>query len=217
MDEISEEKPVREMVKKGKIERWPAATRMECERLFCQERMRLPDICARTGVPVGTLNIWRAHDLWIAKRDRSMRQTNKLGQSISSANGPDKADMTLNLEALADFAKATFGHKRVGWRDAMADKAIILPLLLDVMAPMDILRQADKLEKLDHLFRRALDLDTPENPVFVHLSFLSAPVEDAPKLADAIEILPALPPIPSDVRDSNPHVGQEPNAGPEQS
>ena len=137
--------------------------------------------------------------------------------SISQLAAAEKADSQINLEALAEFAKATFGSKRIGWRDAMANKAIILPLLLDIMAPMDVLRNADKLDKLDHLFRRALDLDTPENPVFVHLSFLSAPVEDAEKPALAIEITPALPPIPDGVRDSNPHLSQTPAPPPEQS
>lgn len=163
---------------------WPAV-----ELLFFSSDLTLRELAAKVGISYGTIAARAARHKWQDKKDALKRgelpialrppkapdsegetqsgedvNTGIPGEETQSrAIAPSKGGLKrITAANMAANAQTVIAREAESYRKRMANQAKRLPDIMETLDDKALLAQADRLEKLDKLNRRTLELDTPK-------------------------------------------------------
>jgi len=137
---------------------------------------QLKEIAEQLNTPLNAVKSWSYRGQWkrrmILERHQKggvARLPVEMGSVITeNDNDMEDAQFFINCERLP------FPEKQANFRDRMAIQALRVPELMATMSPHELLKNADRLYKLETIARRALNLEEPTPSPIINIGLLSA-------------------------------------------
>jgi hypothetical protein len=120
-------------------------------KLYC-DRLRAYEISQLLGIPETTITTWSYRGKWKARR----------------AALKDQSDATQ-----IDISDIPFPEVQARYKSTMAAQALRIAAAIQSTPDGLLIGRAEKIEKLDKIARKALDLEQPSPPVVVNIGLLS--------------------------------------------
>lgn len=182
----------------------PPEVREKAFQIFHKEDLTAEEISERIGVPVETIRKWSAKEKWRErhhdllqgkKRNVESRARERITKNLNSESA--LAGVQSIDELLTEVQEMSFGEQQDEYKRQMAAIAALIPKIIASLSPGQLFVAADKIEKLDKICRKALNLEEAQPQLVLHVGVMGAPL---PKPANARVIdVPSLPaPEPGD-------------------
>jgi transposase-like protein len=150
----------------GPLQPHPPELKERGYRLYEQGKSN-SEIAKELGIPLSTLARWSSKNKWKLRKH--------LGRIDARRSKHKPTDAQSNTDAL------TFTEKQTIYREGSATQALRILELIQTIEDEELLARADKIEKLDKIARKALNLEQPLPAVVVNVAMLAG--GDAPRIA----------------------------------
>jgi len=182
----------------GKIEALPIELREKAFQLYRRGKSHA-QIAEAVGIPRSTIGQWSSRYKWADRAKTLPTLYDQLKQDGLTGNTPEPPGTN----------ESTFGEKQTAYRDRMAAQAVRVAEIVAKMPDAMLLASADKVEKLDKIARKALNLETASPAVVVNIGLLSQGTQSRRAIA-LPAVQPALSLPSSEPPTSEAHAGNRP-------
>jgi transposase-like protein len=169
-------------------------TKEQAFKLYCKG-VEFKEIARQMDVSLAAVRGWSSNGKWKARR--LIAGTPKKGMvalvehETKRVLGDSDTDTSKqDVEFLLSVESLPFEEKQAHFREQMAVQALRIPVILASMSRDDLVKNADRLHKLESIARRALNLEEPTPAPVINIGLLSAsgtlpPLENGPTLTQA--------------------------------
>ncbi len=163
--------------KGGKLEPWPPEYKERAFQLYCEGKTH-DEIAKELKITRSAVAAWSHRYKWATRR------RGWLAGSSAETIGLSKVEASI-----APVANAPFSEKQTYYREGMATQAVRMVEIVSKMPDAVLLQNAERIEKLDKIARKALNLEETVPSVVVNIGLLSS-TKKQPVKARVIEDSP---------------------------
>lgn len=135
---------------------------------------QLKEIAEQLNTPLNAVKSWSYRGQWKRRMILERHQkggVERLPVEMGMAIREDDNDME-DAQFLINCEQLPFTEKQATFRDRMSIQALRVPELMATMSPHELLKNADRLYKLESIARRALHLEEPMLSPVINIELL---------------------------------------------
>jgi transposase-like protein len=146
----------------------------------------LAEIARQIGVALSAVRTWSYRGKWksrcvFEKMNKKGMNTCLDAQTTSVSEVGDNSTTKHDADILSKLGAMPFEEKQAHFREKMAVQALRIPEIIASLSRDELVKNADRLHKLESIARRALNLEEPTPAPVINIGLLSASGELPPR------------------------------------